>query len=102
MGPAELTDPVNLTGRLTLFVFFASWLYRILPPVVHEKYKEVEHPFVKADFAKEKLTPQQMRWKPMPLPAEAEKLDFVDGLRTIGKEFVVIDFVCDVKVVQSD
>ncbi|KAF4321843.1 hypothetical protein BBO99_00003933 [Phytophthora kernoviae] len=61
-----------------------SWLYRILPPVVHEKFQELKHPFVKADFAKEKLTPQQMRWKPMPFPADTEKVDFIEGLRTIG------------------
>jgi homogentisate 1,2-dioxygenase len=61
-----------------------SWLYRVLPPVVHDKFQERPHPLVKADFAKEKLTPQQMRWKPMPLPKEAQTIDFVDGLTTIG------------------
>ncbi|RLN74879.1 hypothetical protein BBJ28_00005294 [Nothophytophthora sp. Chile5] len=60
------------------------WLYRILPPVVHEKYQVVEHPFIKADFAKETLTPQQMRWGPMPFPEASETVDFVNGLRTIG------------------
>ncbi|DBA02147.1 TPA: hypothetical protein N0F65_004782 [Lagenidium giganteum] len=61
-----------------------SWLYRILPPVVHEKYKEVKHDYVRADFANEKLTPQQMRWSPIPFPADGVQEDFIDGLRTIG------------------
>lgn len=61
-----------------------SWLYRILPPVVHEKYKEELHEFIEADFTNKHLTPQQMRWRPMPFPAEGEKVDFVQGLRTVG------------------
>lgn len=61
-----------------------SWLYRILPPVVHEKYKEVAHPFLQNDFSKATLTPQQMRWSPMPFPDEGEELDFVTGIKTVG------------------
>ncbi|CAI5723360.1 unnamed protein product [Hyaloperonospora brassicae] len=61
-----------------------SWLYRILPSVSHGKYQNVEHPFVKGDFAHENLSPQQMRWSPMPLPDPSDKVDFVAGLRTIG------------------
>lgn len=61
-----------------------SWLYRILPPVVHEKYKDVPHPYLQNDFADATLTPQQMRWSPMPFPAEGEKLDFVTGMKTVG------------------
>jgi homogentisate 1,2-dioxygenase len=62
-----------------------SWLYRILPPVVHEKYKELKHEYVKGDFSDATLTPQQMRWSPMPFPEVSQKIDFIDGLRTIGK-----------------
>uniref|UniRef100_M4BV04 homogentisate 1,2-dioxygenase n=1 Tax=Hyaloperonospora arabidopsidis (strain Emoy2) TaxID=559515 RepID=M4BV04_HYAAE len=61
-----------------------SWLYRILPSVLHEKYQKVEHLYVKGDFAQENLSPQQMRWNPMPLPETSDKVDFVTGLRTIG------------------
>ncbi|GMF42416.1 unnamed protein product [Phytophthora fragariaefolia] len=82
------------TDIFSAMLVLDSWLYRILPPVVHEKYQEVNHPFVKADFAKEKLTPQQMRWKPMPFPADTEKLDFVDGLRTIGEPHLTPHEIC--------
>lgn len=61
-----------------------SWLYRILPPVVHEKFERASFPHVKADFARETLTPQQLRWSPTPFPGDAERVDFIDGLRTIG------------------
>lgn len=61
-----------------------SWLYRILPPVVHEKYKEMEHQFLQNDFSQATLTPQQMRWSPMPFPDEGEELDFVTGIKTVG------------------
>ncbi|GLD96507.1 hypothetical protein PINS_up005190 [Pythium insidiosum] len=62
-----------------------SWLYRVLPAVVHEKYQPVEQPFLESDFATHgKLTPQQMRWRPMPMPSDGERVDFIQGLRTIG------------------
>ncbi|TYZ58249.1 hypothetical protein PybrP1_007926 [[Pythium] brassicae (nom. inval.)] len=61
-----------------------SWLYRVLPPVVHEKYAPVAHPFLQNDFAGATLTPQQMRWSPMPFPKDGERLDFVAGLKTVG------------------
>lgn len=61
-----------------------SWLYRVLPPVVHEKYAPVAHPLLTNDFADATLTPQQMRWSPMPFPKAGEQLDFVTGLKTVG------------------
>lgn len=51
---------------------------------MHEKFQPVDSPFVKADFEKEKLTPQQMRWQPMPFPSDSESVTFIDGLRTVG------------------
>ncbi|RLN78109.1 hypothetical protein BBJ28_00010517 [Nothophytophthora sp. Chile5] len=39
---------------------------------------------LRPNFAKETLTPQQMRWGPMPFPEASETVDFVNGLRTIG------------------
>ncbi|KAI9906096.1 hypothetical protein PsorP6_014014 [Peronosclerospora sorghi] len=63
-----------------------SWLYRILPSVVHAPYQEIEHACVKSDFIHENVTPQQLRWKPMPFPDTSSKVDFVDGLCTIGRK----------------
>ncbi|RHY10318.1 hypothetical protein DYB26_001407 [Aphanomyces astaci] len=61
-----------------------TWLYRILPPVVHAEYVNVTSGDVVTDFSKEHTTPQQLRWGPMALPASSESVDFVQGLKTIG------------------
>lgn len=61
-----------------------SWLYRILPPVVHEKYQKEDALDIVNDFADCTLTPQQMRWNPMPL-VEGDKVHFIQGWHTIGR-----------------
>lgn len=63
-----------------------SWLYRILPPVVHGKYQAIDLPLVVGDFttAETTLTPQQMRWQPMEFPSASTTMDFIDGLRTLA------------------
>ena len=62
-----------------------SWLYRILPPVVHEKYKPEPSLDIQGDFTTPltTLTPQQMRWNPMPL-VSGKDVDFIQGWHTIG------------------
>ncbi len=55
---------------------FHSWLYRILPSVVHEDYKLYEKTWALA-YA-DKQPPNPMRWAPLPAPSG--KTDFVDGL----------------------
>ena len=61
-----------------------TWMYRIRPSVVHEPYQ----PFGKqtllrsGPFDEAPTPPNQMRWNPLPLPAEAT--DFVEGMVTIG------------------
>lgn len=60
-----------------------SWLYRIRPGVVHRPFE----PYGGArrwlsDFGHGPVTPNQLRWSPLPLPAEPT--DFIDGMQTWG------------------
>lgn len=69
-----------------MFKWF-SWLYRIRPSVLHEPYRPAMGDYSKfvSDFSdkdKMKVTPNQMRWKPIELP-KSEKVNFVEGITTI-------------------
>ena len=59
-----------------------SGLYRIRPAAMHGAFS----PFVQArfhnDFGDGAVTPDQLRWNPLPLPATAA--DFVEGLYTMA------------------
>jgi homogentisate 1,2-dioxygenase len=61
-----------------------SWLYRIRPTVKHSaRYRKIAKGLIRTAPAREDhdLPIGQLRWGPIPLPAE--KLSFVEGLRTI-------------------
>src|SRR5690606_30518631 len=59
-----------------------SWLYRIRPAAMHGAFE----PFVQStfhnDFGRGAVTPEQLRWNPLPLPGEPA--DFVEGLFTMA------------------
>ncbi len=60
-----------------------SWLYRIRPAAVHGRFE----PFAGAprfhnDFGPGPVTPEQLRWDPLPLPTAP--VDFVEGLYTVA------------------
>ena len=69
-----------------------SWLYRIRPAAMHGAFA----PYASAQSAQSQfhdafgdgpVTPDQLRWSPLPLPGEhgrARGLDFVDGLFTMA------------------
>ena len=61
-----------------------TWSYRIRPSVMHEPYAEFSHGrFMRSGpFDEAPTPPNQMRWNPLPIPAE--KTDFVDGIVTLG------------------
>ncbi|WP_240125774.1 homogentisate 1,2-dioxygenase [Thermomonas alba] len=59
-----------------------SWLYRIRPAAVHGRFALLPHPTFHNDFGSGAVTPEQLRWNPLPLP-EAPT-DFVAGLFTMG------------------
>ncbi|MFC7300722.1 homogentisate 1,2-dioxygenase [Cognatiluteimonas weifangensis] len=62
-----------------------SWLYRIRPAAVHGAFA----PYAGARgfhnaFGEDPVTPEQLRWDPLPLPDAAAPADFVDGLFTMA------------------
>src|SRR5690606_4526567 len=65
-----------------------SWLYRIRPAAVHGPFEQL----VPADgaarfhnaFGDGPVTPDQLRWDPLPMPADDQPTDFVDGLFTMA------------------
>jgi homogentisate 1,2-dioxygenase len=60
-----------------------SWLYRIRPSAMHEKFRRLEDGLLRtAPFTEAEPTPNRLRWNPTPLPAS--KRDFVEGLMTMG------------------
>ncbi|MFO1466796.1 MAG: homogentisate 1,2-dioxygenase [Steroidobacteraceae bacterium] len=59
-----------------------SWVYRIRPAVVHGEFREHPHARLDAACAPGILTPNQLRWDPLPLPTGA--VDFVDGLHPMA------------------
>ena len=69
-----------------------SWLYRIRPAAMHGSFAPyAPTPGAAAqfhnDFGDGPVTPDQLRWSPLPLPgsdAAAPRVDFVDGLFTMA------------------
>lgn len=60
-----------------------SWLYRIRPSVLHKPFRQISNQLIRsAPFNELPPTPNQLRWDPLPLPAEPT--DFVDGMTTIA------------------
>ncbi|TCT21616.1 homogentisate 1,2-dioxygenase [Thermomonas haemolytica] len=59
-----------------------SWLYRIRPAAVHGRFAPFAQPAFHNDFGSGAVTPEQLRWNPLPLP-EAPT-DFIEGLFTMG------------------
>ncbi len=59
-----------------------SWLYRIRPAAVHGMFVPLAHASFHNDFGSGPVTPDQLRWDPLPLP-EGDA-DFIDGLYTMA------------------
>ncbi|BES87217.1 Homogentisate 1,2-dioxygenase [Nesidiocoris tenuis] len=75
-----------------------SWLYRILPSVVHSSYTPILETYSISDwskglqnrsaideFAEETPDPNQMRWSPFPFPPSSLNVDFQQGIFTVSK-----------------
>jgi homogentisate 1,2-dioxygenase len=58
------------------------WMYRLRASFSHEAYT----PLPRSRFAAPLLDvdPNRQRWHPMPIPVEPERVDFLDGLVTLG------------------
>jgi homogentisate 1,2-dioxygenase len=59
-----------------------SWLYRIRPAAMHGAFSLVESSRFHNDFDTGPVTPDQLRWNPLPIPEAST--DFVDGLVTMA------------------
>ena len=59
-----------------------SWLYRIRPAAMHGPFAPFAQPRLHNDFGSGPVTPDQLRWDPLPMP-EAPA-DFVEGLLTMA------------------
>ncbi|HET9048631.1 MAG TPA: homogentisate 1,2-dioxygenase [Chiayiivirga sp.] len=58
-----------------------SWLYRIRPAAVHGKFEPHPSRHFHNDFGPEPVTPEKLRWNPLPLPTEPT--DFIEGIFTM-------------------
>src|SRR5437870_1265263 len=64
-----------------------SWLYRIRPAAMHGPFTAFAQPRFHNDFGTGPVTPDQLRWSPLPMPtsdANAAPADFIDGLFTMA------------------
>lgn len=64
-----------------------SWLYRIRPAAMHGAFEPYAASLASApsfhdDFHDAPVSPDQLRWSPLPIPEES--VDFVDGLFTMA------------------
>jgi homogentisate 1,2-dioxygenase len=62
-----------------------SWLYRIRPAAMHGPFEPFAQPRLHNDFGDGPVTPDQLRWNPLPLPqGETAGRDFIEGLYTMA------------------
>jgi homogentisate 1,2-dioxygenase len=64
-----------------------SWLYRIRPAAMHGTFARYEGRASSTfhnDFDTGPVSPDQMRWSPLPMPGDDTPVDFVDGLFTMA------------------
>ena len=59
-----------------------SWLYRIRPAAMHGAFTPFAHATFHNDFGSGAVTPEQLRWDPLPPPAAPT--DFLEGLYTMA------------------
>ena len=59
-----------------------SWLYRIRPAAMHGAFSPFAQPRFHNEFGDGPVTPDQLRWSPLPLPEAS--VDFIDGLFTMA------------------
>jgi homogentisate 1,2-dioxygenase len=60
-----------------------SWLYRIRPAAMHGAFEPFAQPRFHNDFDTGPVSPDQLRWNPLPLP-DGKGADFVEGLYTMA------------------
>lgn len=58
------------------------WLYRVRASFDHADFRPLAHPSFLSPL--EGVTPNRTRWREMPIPEAPARVDFVDGLATLG------------------
>jgi homogentisate 1,2-dioxygenase len=62
-----------------------TWAYRILPSARHPRFRRIASGHVRGTpFTEAEPEPNRLRWDPLPLPAESQRQDFIDGLYTMA------------------
>src|SRR5699024_2669571 len=62
-----------------------SWLYRIRPAAMHDAFVPASAGrHWQSRFDDVPTPPDQLRWDPTPIPGDDTRLDWVDGMRTVG------------------
>jgi homogentisate 1,2-dioxygenase len=62
-----------------------TWAYRILPSAKHPKFSRIANGHVRGTpFDEVEPEPNRLRWDPLPLPTQAQRQDFIDGLYTMA------------------
>ncbi len=61
-----------------------TWLYRIRPGAVHKPFTQIGNGTLTSEFGAVATPPNQLRWDPLPLPADGAAVDFIDGLVTLA------------------
>ncbi|MCW5578530.1 MAG: homogentisate 1,2-dioxygenase, partial [Dokdonella sp.] len=59
-----------------------AWLYRIRPGAVHGRFEPFALPAFHSDFGLGPVTPEKLRWSPLPLPQAPR--DFIEGMFTMA------------------
>ncbi|KAJ7220230.1 homogentisate 1,2-dioxygenase [Mycena pura] len=67
----------------------SAWLYRIRPSVAHKGFTKLpDNPDLESNFfplnPNVHVSPTQLAWHPFDLPPDNERVDFVDGLKTLA------------------
>jgi homogentisate 1,2-dioxygenase len=62
-----------------------TWVYRIVPSAAHPPFSRIPGNRLKGTpFGEIEPDPNRLRWDPLPLPLEDERVDWVDGLFTVA------------------
>src|SRR6195256_2177828 len=62
-----------------------TWLYRVRPSVAHKPFEPISMGSLRsAPFDEVPTPPNQLRWKPVPIPVALQRTDFIDGLITMA------------------
>ncbi|WP_428268499.1 homogentisate 1,2-dioxygenase [Haliangium sp.] len=61
-----------------------AWMYRIRPSLMQSRMQPVAQSHIVGRFDGARVVPDLVRWKPLPIPDGGHRVDFLDGLRTIG------------------